>query len=256
MPCSRVERGDHGALVDPTGASDLHIAALACYETGSLVVQHAFENLEESAKDGIVDELLGQGAAIFGRVAKSRWGSYCIQHTLKHGSEKHRQMALEHILTGLLEFATNEQGSQSVVKALKEGGKETLDRVVQRMCEPAKVLVLIASVLPTADKDQHATLYDYIHGRIVTLRSCKTGSKVIWLFYVHPIRFRLYPLSCMLFSSNRMRAYYGAKTYIRLHDRSILCTPDIIRRFSFHHSQLYQTMQHHRYPSQGALVVT
>ncbi|KAK7002347.1 armadillo-type protein [Favolaschia claudopus] len=180
-------------------------AALACHETGSLVVQHAFENLEETAKDGIVDELLGQGITVFGEVAKSQWGSYCIQHILEHGSEKHRQMALEHLLTGLLEFATNEQGSKSVVKALKEGGKETLDRVVGRMCEPAKgarraMIVdlalsltgsqLIASVLPTADKDQRALLYDCIRGHIVTLRGCKTGSKVIWLF-------------------DRMRAYYG-----------------------------------------------
>jgi hypothetical protein len=57
---------------------------------------------------------------------------------LEHGSDQHRKMALEHLLTGLLEYSTNEQGSKSVVKALKEGGKETLDRVVQRMCEPAK----------------------------------------------------------------------------------------------------------------------
>ena len=75
-------------------------AALACHETGSLVVQvgdrffpsddvplmiallqHAFENLEESAKDGIIDELLNQGPAVFGEVAKNQWGSYCIQHS-------------------------------------------------------------------------------------------------------------------------------------------------------------------------------
>jgi hypothetical protein len=38
-----------------------------------------------------------------------------------------------------------------------------------------------------------------------TLRGCKTGSKVIWLLYVHPIQF----LFCrILFSSDRMRAYY------------------------------------------------
>ncbi|KAL0952147.1 hypothetical protein HGRIS_008764 [Hohenbuehelia grisea] len=172
-------------------------AALACHETGSLVVQHAFENLEESAKDGIVDELLNQGAAVFGEVAKNQWGSYCIQHILEHGSDKHRLMTLDHLLNGLLEYATNEQGAKSVTKALKEGGKDTLDRVVQRMCEPAKgarraMIVdlalsvtgsqLIASVLPSADKDQRANLYDCIRGHIVTLRGCKTGSKVIWLF--------------------------------------------------------------------------
>lgn len=46
-------------------------------------------------------------------------------------------MALDHIVSGLLEFATSEQGSKSVTKALKEGGKETLDRVVRRMAESA-----------------------------------------------------------------------------------------------------------------------
>ncbi|TEB32457.1 ARM repeat-containing protein [Coprinellus micaceus] len=171
-------------------------ASLACHETGSLVVQHAFENLEAEAKDGIVDELLNQGMAVFAEVTKSQWGSYCVQHILEHGSDKHRRMTLDHLLDGLLEFATNEQGAKSVTKALKEGGKETLDRVVMRMCEPAKgarraMIVdlalsvngsqLIASVLPTADKEQRALLYDCIRGHIVTLRGCKTGSKVIWL---------------------------------------------------------------------------
>lgn len=59
---------------------------------------------------------------------------------------------------------------------------------------------LIASVLPSvrffllcapdivnldfrlqADREQRALLYDCIRGHIVTLRGCKTGSKVIWL---------------------------------------------------------------------------
>ncbi|KAF9055738.1 armadillo-type protein [Panaeolus papilionaceus] len=171
-------------------------AALACHETGSLVVQHAFENLEAEAKDGIVDELLNQGFAIFSEVTKSQWGSYCIQHILEHGSDKHKRMTLDHLLDGLLEFSTNEQGAKSVTKALREGGAETLDKIVRRMCEPARgarraMIVdlalsvtgsqLIASVLPTADKDQRALLYECIRGHIVTLRGCKTGSKVIWL---------------------------------------------------------------------------
>ncbi|KAG2052679.1 ARM repeat-containing protein [Suillus hirtellus] len=172
-------------------------ASLACHETGSLVVQHAFENLEESAKDGIIDELLNQGPTVFGEIAKNQWGSYCIQHILEHGSPKHRQMCLDHIMSDLLDYATNEQGYKSVTKALKETGPETLDRIVKRMCEPAKggrraMIVdlalsvtgsqLIASTLPQADKDQRTTLYDCIRGHIVTLRGCKTGSKVIWLF--------------------------------------------------------------------------
>ncbi|KIM82223.1 hypothetical protein PILCRDRAFT_785661 [Piloderma croceum F 1598] len=174
-------------------------ASLACHETGSLVVQHAFENLEDSAKDGIVDELLNQGPAVFGEVCMNQWGSYCIQHLLEHGSTEHREMAIQHLLSGLIEYAINEQGSKSILKALKEGGKDTLNRIIKRMCEPAKsarraMIVdlalsvtgsqLIASVLPNADKDQRTQLYDGIRGHIVTLRGCKTGSKVIWLLYV------------------------------------------------------------------------
>ncbi|KAJ6495991.1 hypothetical protein C8R45DRAFT_1072343 [Mycena sanguinolenta] len=75
--------------------------------------------------------------AVFGEVGKSQWCSYSNQpYLFEYESGKHRQM--NHLLMGLLEFVTNEQGSKSVVKALKVGGKETLDRVVQRMYEPAK----------------------------------------------------------------------------------------------------------------------
>ncbi|KAJ7814364.1 armadillo-type protein [Mycena leptocephala] len=154
--------------------------------TRLVFLQHAFENLEESAKDGIVDELLGQVGTVFGEVAKSpptRW-------------EKHRQMALEYLLPGLLEFATNKQDSQNALTTLKEGRKEMIDRRAAHVragegARPAMIVdlalsltgsQLIVSVLLTADKNQRAALYDCIRGHIVTLRGCKTGSKVIWLF--------------------------------------------------------------------------
>ena len=60
---------------------------------------------------------------------------------LEHGSAEHREHALDHLLTGLLEYSTNEQGAKSVAKALKEGGKDALNRIVKRMCEPARRLV-------------------------------------------------------------------------------------------------------------------
>ncbi|KAJ7187431.1 ARM repeat-containing protein [Mycena pura] len=132
-------------------------AALACHETGSLVVQHALENLEEIAKDGIVDELL----------------------VLEHGSEKHHQMTLDHLLDGLLEFATNEQGSKSVVKALKEGGKETLDAGPPKGVRCATVvdlsLSLTGSQLIATDKDQRAMLATH-------RTSCSSRSSIVWLF--------------------------------------------------------------------------
>ncbi len=57
---------------------ELHIYLLNSVRSSP---QHAFENLEDSAKDGIVDELLNQGPSVFSEVAKSQWGSYCIQHS-------------------------------------------------------------------------------------------------------------------------------------------------------------------------------
>lgn len=84
----------------------------------------------------------------------TRFFSLCLtfRAVLEHGSEKHRQMTLGHLLDGLLDFATNEQGAKSVTKSLKEGGKETLARVVRRMCEPAKgYFVLAAGICRPAD---------------------------------------------------------------------------------------------------------
>jgi pumilio RNA-binding family len=153
---------------------------------------------------------------------------------LEHGSERHKTMTVDHLVEGLLEFATHEQGSKSVTKSLKEGGKDTLNKIVKRMCEPAKGYAdfyadplrqfewtsqrktghhcrlgidrhrqpthreysshcprfylfpgsVVSHVCLQADKDQRALLYECIRSHIVTLRGCKTGSKVIWLLCV------------------------------------------------------------------------
>ena len=47
-------------------------------------------------------------------------------------------MCLDHLMNDLLDFATNEQGFKSVMRAFKEAGPDTLERMIKRMCEPAK----------------------------------------------------------------------------------------------------------------------
>lgn len=64
---------------------------------------------------------------------------------LEHGSVAHRQMTLDLLLAGILDFAGNEQGAKSINKALKEGGKETLNKMMHRMCEPSKGYVQLSS---------------------------------------------------------------------------------------------------------------
>lgn len=100
-----------------------------------------------------------------------------VSTVLEHGSAKHRMMALDHLVNGLLEYATNEQGSKSVTKALKEGGKETLDRIITRMCEPAKGYVSCR-----CSKDMTDVFYSFNSGRramIVDLALSVTGSQLI-----------------------------------------------------------------------------
>jgi hypothetical protein len=53
-------------------------ASLACHETGSLVVQTAFEQCEEADKELIIGELLDEEA--FAEVVTNAWGAFCIVH--------------------------------------------------------------------------------------------------------------------------------------------------------------------------------
>ena len=58
---------------------------------------------------------------------------------LEHGSEKYRQVIVDHLINGLLDYATHEQGYKSVTKALEHGAKDMFDRVVNKICEVGKV---------------------------------------------------------------------------------------------------------------------
>jgi hypothetical protein len=73
-----------------------------------------------------------------------------IDTVLEHGSEKHRQMALEYLLTGRLEFATNEPDSKSVVKALKEDGKRRSTAWCSAWASRRKATL---SFLPSSSRD-------------------------------------------------------------------------------------------------------
>ncbi|KAJ7874856.1 hypothetical protein B0H13DRAFT_2279884 [Mycena leptocephala] len=152
--------------------------ALACYETESLVVQHAFENVEESAKDGIVDELLGQVGTVFGEVAKS-YPRTRVGEASPNGARAtpHWPARVRDELAGQQERG---QGTQ--------GGREGDVR-------PRRA----AHVRAGADKDQCAVLYDCICGHAARLQDRLEGYLALFLFCL---------LSCV-FSIDRMRAYYG-----------------------------------------------
>jgi pumilio RNA-binding family len=65
--------------------------------------------------------------------------------------------------------------------ALSVTGSQLIASTLPQVCCVAVSAYCQPHVCLQADKDQRTTLYDCIRGHIVTLRGCKTGSKVIWL---------------------------------------------------------------------------
>jgi len=124
---------------------------------------------------------------------------------LEHGAGQDRARALSLIVASLHLYGTDAQALKSIEKAIKCGGSEVLENLVNRLCEPGAskrraMLVdlalngigsqLIAVILPSVSKEQGTTLYDAIKKHVVTLKGSKSGSRVTWLF-------------------DKMRAYYG-----------------------------------------------
>ncbi|KAJ7893000.1 hypothetical protein B0H13DRAFT_2339835 [Mycena leptocephala] len=136
-------------------SSDGKWTALACHEPGSLVVQHL------EAKDGLVDELLGQGGSVFGDVARSQWGSYSIRR--------------KHLFADILAYATDEQGSKLV---LRESGQDKYSRtgysrtrraVYVRASYGAPIMrALYSGADPSSSLTAHyyLALYTTIQGRV------------------------------------------------------------------------------------------
>ncbi|KAG8838695.1 hypothetical protein FRB91_002426 [Serendipita sp. 411] len=172
-------------------------ASLACHETGSLVVQTIFENMDDTDdKLIIVDEILTN----LSEVVKNQWGAFVIQHIIEHGDAAVSHRTSLSLICDLAVYGVHDIAVKSILKILKEKDPITLDATITKMCEPntsgsrnkrpiivdlalsANGSQVIQAVLPEANKDQRARLYDAIKGHTVTLRGCKTGSRVIWLF--------------------------------------------------------------------------
>ncbi|QRV95096.1 Pumilio-family RNA binding repeat [Ceratobasidium sp. AG-Ba] len=168
-------------------------ADLARHETGSLIVQHAFENLGESDKADCVHEVL----EAIDVLAVDQWGSWVVQHLLENGTENDRSQAVTALVEHIPALSTDPQGVKAIEKAIKSGGPQAVEQIVHRLSEPAKsgrrpLVVdlalssagsqLISMLLPMLNKAQGASLHDSVKGHIVTLKGSKSGSRVVWLF--------------------------------------------------------------------------
>ncbi|CAE6369887.1 unnamed protein product [Rhizoctonia solani] len=188
-----------------------HWADLARHETGqvyvhcstdppiyrilyrSLIVQHAFENLEESDKCDCVREVLDSIDVL----ATDQWGSWVVQHLLENGTESDRAQAVGALVQHIPTLAVDPQGIKVIEKAIKSGGPSAVEIVARRLSEPAKsgrrpMIVdlalgamgsqLISMLLPMLSKTMWSVLHDSVKGHIVTLKGSKSGSRIVWLF--------------------------------------------------------------------------
>ncbi|CAE6534312.1 unnamed protein product [Rhizoctonia solani] len=168
-------------------------ADLARHETGSLIVQHAFENLDESDKADCVREVLDS----IDLLAIDQWGSWVVQHLLENGTESDRMQAVDALVQHIPTLAVDPQGIKVIEKAIKSGGPPAVESVAKRLSEPAKsgrrpMIVdlalgtmgsqLISMLLPMLNKALWSILYDSVRGHIVTLKGSKSGSRIVWLF--------------------------------------------------------------------------
>ncbi|KAF8713673.1 Pumilio-family RNA binding repeat, partial [Rhizoctonia solani] len=166
---------------------------LARHETGSLIVQHAFENLEESDKADCVREVLDSIDVL----ATDQWGSWVVQHLLENGTESDRAQAVSALVQHIPMLALDPQGIKVIEKAIKSGGSSSVEIVARRLSEPAKsgrrpIIVdlalgamgsqLISMLLPMLNKNMWSVLHESVKGHIVTLKGSKSGSRIVWLF--------------------------------------------------------------------------
>ncbi|KAG8933441.1 hypothetical protein FRC02_011819 [Tulasnella sp. 418] len=166
---------------------------LATHETGSLVVQHLFENCVEEDTVDCLEEIF----AGFDTVVRDQWGSFVIQHLIENGQPEHRTRVLQLLGNNLYQYASDPQAMKSIEKALKVCKEEAMETIVGRLCglgqSGRRAMIvdlalnangsqLIAQILPLANEDQRKNLSNAIKRHIVTLKGNKAGSKIVWLF--------------------------------------------------------------------------
>ncbi|CDS06392.1 hypothetical protein LRAMOSA08920 [Lichtheimia ramosa] len=166
---------------------------VALDETGSLVIQHIFENLKEDAsKRPVIEEVLTNVVTI----AKGQWGNWVIQHVLEQAQEnRDRERAFEAVLEHAATLSMDQFASKVVEKALRAGGPVFLERFMdkvltsgQRRREP---LIDMASdqygnyvvqwLINHTETNDQVKMCRLIKRHMVSLRGSKYGQRVAFL---------------------------------------------------------------------------
>ncbi|ORY91330.1 armadillo-type protein [Syncephalastrum racemosum] len=172
---------------------------VALNETGSLVIQHIFENLPESEKRTVLEEVLANTTTI----ARGQWGNWVIQHILEHAeNSQDRELAFQTVLDHAASLSTDQYASKVVEKALRIGGpmffSQFLDKITTASTtntmtgkQPREALIDMAAdqygnyvvqwLINHAADDQQTRMCRMIKRHMVSLRGSKYGQRVAFL---------------------------------------------------------------------------
>ncbi|KAI8096223.1 armadillo-type protein [Halteromyces radiatus] len=167
---------------------------VAMDETGSLVIQNIFENLPESDKRPVLDEIL---ANMF-TIARGQWGNWVIQHILEQAEDSEdREKAFNMVLERGIQLSMDQFASKVVEKALSIGGPDYMAKFIHhistesRSHRPRIALIDIASdqygnyvvqwIINNAKENHKLDVCRLIKRHMVSLRGSKYGQRVAFL---------------------------------------------------------------------------
>lgn len=172
---------------------------VALNETGSLVIQHIFENLPEDDKRCVLEEVLANATTI----ARGQWGNWVIQHILEHAeNSQDRELAFQTVLDHAASLSTDQYASKVVEKALRIGGPVFFAQFLEKITttntttiltnkQPREALIDMAAdqygnyvvqwLINHAVEDQQTRMCRMIKRHMVSLRGSKYGQRVAFL---------------------------------------------------------------------------
>lgn len=166
---------------------------IALDETGSLVIQHIFENIKQQEKRAVLDEILDNIVTI----AKGQWGNWVIQHILEHAeSSQDREHAFQVVLDHAARLSTDQFASKVVEKALRTGGPVFLERFIAEITTTVRggareALIDMASdqygnyvvqwLINHSPTELQVKICRLIKKHMVSLRGSKYGQRVAYL---------------------------------------------------------------------------
>ncbi|KAI9247683.1 armadillo-type protein [Phascolomyces articulosus] len=167
---------------------------VALDETGSLVIQHIFENVCEQEKRPVLDEVLDNIMVI----ARGQWGNWVVQHILEQAQEcRDREHAFSVVLEHAAGLSMDQFASKVVEKALRTGGPVFLEQFMEKiMCkqnaqqrrEPLMDMAsdqygnyVVQWLINHAGAEHQVKMCRLIKRHMVSLRGSKYGQRVAFL---------------------------------------------------------------------------